>query len=167
MGTMRITIVVVLVLLAALSSLFAQNAAQVKPPPTPKMAVNAVLDDFHDAAAKADGNHYFEHMLPDSVFLGTDATERWTKEQFQAYAKPHFDAGRGWTYNPGDRHVSFSPTADVAWFDESLTNAKYGECRGSGVLLKTDRGWKISQYNLTVPVPNELLEKVAGMIREK
>ena len=153
--------------MAALSTLFAQEAAPAKPAPTPKMAVNAVLDDLHDAASKADGARYFDHFLPDSVFLGTDATERWSKEQFQAYAKPHFAEGRGWTYNPGERHVTFSPAADVAWFDESLTNAKYGECRGSGVLLKTDRGWKIAQYNLTVPVPNDLLEKVVEMIREK
>src|SRR5271168_3840018 len=58
----------------------------------------ATLDDFHAAAAAADEARYFGHFAADGVFLGTDATERWTVDAFRAYAKPHFDAGRGWAY---------------------------------------------------------------------
>lgn len=36
-------------------------------------------------------------------------------------------------------------------------NEKYGECRGSGVLLREGGEWRIAQYNLTVPIPNDLM----------
>lgn len=125
------------------------------------------LDRFHDAASRADENEYFGLFAADGVFLGTDASERWSKEQFRAYAKPYFAQGRGWTYlpRPNGRFVTVSRDGGVAWFDEVLDNAKFGECRGSGVLVRDDKGWKIAQYNLTVPVPNDLLPKVADMIK--
>ena len=34
------------------------------------------------------------------------------------------------------------------WFDEELSNEKYGVFRGTGVLIKKDNNWLISQYNL-------------------
>ena len=40
--------------------------------------VEAVLDDFHAAAAASDEARYFDHFSAEGVFLGTDATERWT-----------------------------------------------------------------------------------------
>ena len=60
--------------------------------PAPEAAVAAVLDDFHAAAAQADEARYFGHLDDKAVFLGTDASERWTKAQFQAYAHPYFSA---------------------------------------------------------------------------
>ena len=32
----------------------------------------------------------------------------------------------------------------------SLWNEKYGECRGTGVLVRPSAGWKIAQDNLTI-----------------
>ncbi|MBC7835342.1 MAG: nuclear transport factor 2 family protein [Phycisphaerales bacterium] len=128
--------------------------------------VKRVLDDWHDAAADADEDRYFGHMTDNAVFLGTDATERWTKAEFQAYAHPYFAKGQGWTYVPQSRYVMFGDSTRVAWFDEKLLNAKYGECRGTGVLERHDGRWLISHYNLTVPVPNDLLDGVVKMIRE-
>lgn len=127
-----------------------------------------VLDDFHDAAAKADQKRYFGHFADNAVFLGTDASERWTKAQFLTYAKPFFDQGRGWTYFPRDgaRHITISDDGKTAWFDEALDNAKYGLCRGTGVLTRAGDDWRIAQYNLTVPVPNDLLDEVVSMIRK-
>ena len=127
--------------------------------------VTAVLDDFHDAAAKADEARYFAHFAPEGVFLGTDATERWTVEEFRAYAHPHFAKGSGWTYKPRDRSVEFSPAGDVAWFDEMLDNASYGELRGSGALRRIDGAWKITQYNLAFTVPNDAAKDVVERIR--
>jgi ketosteroid isomerase-like protein len=130
-----------------------------------KVAIARVLDDFHDAASKADGARYFAHLAPDAVFLGTDASERWTKDAFRAFAEPYFSKGKGWTYVPKDRHIDLAPGGAVAWFDEKLENAKYGECRGTGVLRHIDGAWRIAQYNLTIPIPNELSAKVVEMIR--
>jgi len=129
-------------------------------------AISAVLNDFHDAASKADENRYFNHFTPDAVFIGTDAKERWTYSQFRAYAKPYFDAGKGWTYASTSRNIFLSPNADVAWFDEMLENTKYGICRGSGVLIKIDQIWRIAQYHLVIPVPNELVDDLMKLIAD-
>ncbi len=129
-------------------------------------AVEKVLDTLHDAASKADGKRYFSCFAPDAVFFGTDATERWTIDQFRAYAQARFDQGTGWTYHPRKRHVFLSRDRKTAWFDETLHNAKYGECRGTGVLVKRGDGWKITQYNLTIPIPNEIALEVVERIRE-
>ncbi len=130
-------------------------------------AVAAVLDDLHEAASEADGERYFNLYAENAIFLGTDLTERWTIEAFKAYAQARFDQGTGWTYTPQSRHLYFSPDKKTAWFDEILHNERYGQCRGTGVLVKVGEAWKIAQYHLTVPIPNALLYKVAEMIREE
>jgi len=128
-------------------------------------AAGAVLDALHEAASRADGEHYFALFAPDAVFLGTDATERWSIEQFKAYAAPYFARGQGWTYVPVERHVAVSARGDVAWFDERLTNGKYGEVRGSGVLVRLAEQWRIAQYNLSLPIPNDLAADFVARIR--
>ncbi|HET7711015.1 MAG TPA: nuclear transport factor 2 family protein [Thermoanaerobaculia bacterium] len=128
--------------------------------------VNLVLDDWHRAAAEADEARYFRHMGPEMVFLGTDATERWDLASFRAFAHPYFARGKAWTFTPRERHVTFSERGDVAWFDEKLDSASYGECRGSGVLRKIGGEWKLVHYNLTIPIPNDLAKSVVEMIRK-
>lgn len=132
-------------------------------------AINQVLDDLHDAAAKADEARYFALYDEGAVFLGTDATERWTLEEFRAFAHPYFAKGKAWTYTPvkDGRFITIEgQNKDVAWFDEKLENAKLGLCRGSGVLVKVDGSWKIKQYNLTMLIPNAIAEEVAQKARE-
>jgi uncharacterized protein (TIGR02246 family) len=128
------------------------------PTASPTTAVNAVLDDWHRAAAQADEARYFGHFTPDAVFLGTDATERWTRDEFRAWARPHFAKGKAWSFTSVSRHVSFSKDGAVAWFDEALSTPNMGPARGSGVLVRDGATWKLAQYNLTVPIPNELLK---------
>lgn len=134
-------------------------------------AVNEVLDDFHDAAAKADEARYFGHMDPLFVFLGTDATERWTLEEFRTFAHPYFAKGKAWTYRPNHRSVTVtatgSPDIQVAWFDEMLDNEHLGVTRGSGVLRKIGGVWRLTQYNLSLPVPNDLADEVVAKIKAK
>lgn len=126
-------------------------------------AVVAVLDDWHRAASAADGPRYFGHMAEECVYLGTDASERWSLAAFRAFCEPYFARGVGWTYTPRERHVSLA--GDVAWFDERLWNETYGECRGTGVLRKRRGTWEIVHYSLTFPVPNELAARVVELIR--
>lgn len=128
--------------------------------------VSEVLDALHRAAAEADFDAYFGLYAREAVFLGTDATERWTRADFEAYARPHFEAGRGWSYEPVERHVRVSENGRTAWFDERLSNASLGETRGSGVLVREAGGWRVAQYNLTIPVPNEIASEVVERIRE-
>jgi len=127
--------------------------------------VARALDDFHDAASNADERRYFARFAPEGVFLGTDITERWDVAAFRAYARPHFARGKGWTYRATERHVELSPDGTVAWFDELLANESYGPCRGTGVLRLIDGAWRVAQYNLTIPIPNELAKDVVRMIR--
>jgi len=128
--------------------------------------VNRTIDAWHQAAADADENRYFGLMTSEAVFLGTDATERWDTASFRAFAHPYFAKGKAWTFLPHDRHVTISSAGDIAWFDERLESASYGDCRGSGVLAKTAEGWKIAHYNLTIPIPNALAKSVVQMIRQ-
>ncbi len=137
--------------------------------PRDTAAVAAVLDALHHNALVANEEAYFALFAPDGVFFGTDATERWTVDAFRAYAHPVFQQGRGWTYVPraGTRHIAFDPTGTVAWFDEILDNANYGETRGTGVVRLVDGAWKIAQYHLTIPIPNDLAPEVVRMIRSR
>jgi len=148
--------------LVLLTTLTPTLSAQV--PSAEVAAVSAVLDGFHAAAARADEAGYFSLLAENAVFLGTDGTERWDKAAFRAFSHPYFAAGKGWTYTPRDRHVNLSRDGRVAWFDEMLDNASYGECRGSGVLEKGEDGWKIVQYNLSIPVPNDLSKDLVARI---
>ena len=127
--------------------------------------VARTLDSLHDAAATADEDRYFAILPDDAVFLGTDASERWTGAEFRAFAMRYFERDSAWTYVPLRRHVTLAEGGDTAWFDEVLDNAGYGNCRGSGVLVRRGARWVLRQYNLTVPVPNELLDDVAARIR--
>lgn len=126
--------------------------------------VEAVLDDWHAAAAEAKEERYFAHFAAEGVFLGTDATERWTVEQFRAYARPHFAKGKAWTLKPRDRHVNLSADGKTAWFDERVDSPKYGEGRGTGVLVRQGSAWKIAHYNYTVPIPNDKFLEVLKLI---
>lgn len=128
-------------------------------------AVDALLDRFHDAASRADGEVYFSTFDPDAIFIGTDAGERWTTDEFREFAEPYFSRGQGWTYVPVRRFIEVDDSLDTAWFDEILENESYGTTRGTGVLVKHDDGWKIVQYHLTIPVPNEIAKDVVEMIR--
>ena len=102
-------------------------------------------------------------MAEDSVYLGTDASERWTLPAFRAFCEPYFARGVGWTYVPRERSVVVE--GEHAWFDERLWNEKYGECRGTGVLRRRDGAWKIVHYSLTFTVPNEAAPQVVELIR--
>lgn len=125
--------------------------------------VARVLDDWHDAAAKADEGRYFGHFASAGVFLGTDGKERWTVPEFRAYAHPHFAKGKAWTFRAVRRAISFG--GGVAWFDEDLDTPHLGPARGSGVLVRDDGGaWKIAQYNLSIPIPNERFKDVKALI---
>ena len=148
---MRLTL-----LLCATLTLPAQSPAE--------KAVAAVLDDWHLAAAQADEVRYFSHLAENAVFLGTDATERWTKPEFQAWAHPIFQRGKAWSFKATRRVVTLSRNGELAWFDEDLATPNLGPSRGSGVLSKHGGRWRIEQYNLSVPIPNALMKAVKEQI---
>lgn len=128
--------------------------------------VGTVLDSFHQAASEADGDTYFNLLADNAVFLGTDIAERWTVDEFREFAEPYFSQGRGWTYTMTERHVYIADGGKTAWFDEILANEGYGNCRGTGALILTEEGWRIVQYHLTFPIPNELAKEFTARIKD-
>lgn len=128
---------------------------------TADAAIHGVLNDFHQAAADADQARYLGHFTKDGVFMGTDDWERWPLPAFEGYVAERFAGGTGWTYVPEDRHIMYAPGGATAWFDEVMVSERWGRFRGTGVLLKDTRGWKIAHYSLTALVPNERFAEVA------
>lgn len=127
-------------------------------------SIAMVLDNWHNAAAEADEARYFSYFTSDAVFLGTDATERWSINEFFAFSKPFFDSGKAWTFIPRDRAIRVDAGGQVAWFDEMLDSEHLGVCRGSGILVLTATGWKIAHYNLSIPIPNDLARQFVDQI---
>ena len=131
-----------------------------------KKKINNVLDSLHYLASVADQKKYIDLFSENAVFFGTDISERWSKNEFNRYVKSRFDTGTGWTYKSISRNIFISNNKKVAWFDEILYNKKYGEFRGTGVLTVESEKWKISQYNLLLPIPNDFLQKYANEIKK-
>ncbi|MGJ8745252.1 nuclear transport factor 2 family protein [Polaribacter sp.] len=119
-----------------------------------KNEINLLLTNWHKAAADADFNGYFDTMDSLSVFIGTDASENWNKNEFVAFSKPYFDKGKAWSFKTLERNVYVNKTGNFVWFDE-LLDTWMGTCRGSGVLEKNNNSWKIKHYVLSVEIPNE------------
>ena len=126
--------------------------------------IDALLDGLHQDAHDANFKTYFARYTSDAIFLGTDKTERWTIEEFKAYAQPAFADGNGWTYSVVERN--WEGKGDIRWFDETLFNERLGHCRGTGVVKKINNEWKILHYALTMLVPNEIAEVVGAQTKE-
>lgn len=124
-----------------------------------KDQVNQTLDAWHKAAADIKFDTYFNLMADDAIFIGTDATENWTKPDFKVWAKPFFDKGKTWNFTALERHIFFDKTGKTAWFDE-LLNTQMKICRGSGVLIKVGKEWKIQHYVLSMTIPNDEVDAV-------
>lgn len=124
-----------------------------------KKSVSKILDDLNIFASKADFKNYFGLFAEESTYVGTDATEIWDKKAFMHFAKPFFDKGKAWNFTSVKRNIYISKDGKMAWFDE-LLDTQMKICRGSGVLEKVGKTWKIKQYVLSMTVPNEVTKEV-------
>lgn len=124
-----------------------------------KTEICSALDLWHKNAADANFEAYFNAMTTDSFFIGTDASENWTVEEFKNFSKPYFLRGKAWSFTAVDRNVYIYSNGKIAWFDE-LLDTWMGVCRGSGVVKKVDGEWKIEHYVLSLTVPNENIREV-------
>lgn len=135
------------------------SGAATTDPAKEKTAIAAMLDSVNTAAANADYDGYFRFYTSDAVFIGTDATEHWNKEQFMVWAKPYFDKKTTWNFKSLERHIYFGTHENIAWFDETL-NTQMKICRGSGVVVKENGAWKLQQYVLSMTFPNDKIDDV-------
>ena len=156
---MKRLLTALLLSLAAASAAFAQSDADFR------KQVNAFVDRWHDDAANTRPD-YFDKIAPQGVYIGTDKTEVWTRDQFKAWAKPYWDKKKAWSFTAQKRNVYFSPDRKYVWFDEQL-NTQMGTCQASGVLRNTGKGFLIEHYQLSLAVPNELLDSFTGLIAKQ
>ena len=117
-------------------------------------AINTLMDNWHKAAATADEDVFFGSMAPRGIYIGTDATERWERDEMAAWSKAYFEKDSAWDFTALKRTVYLDADEELAWFEESL-DTWMGECRASGVVENTKEGWKIKHYHLSVTVPND------------
>ncbi|GGF00324.1 nuclear transport factor 2 family protein [Flavobacterium limi] len=141
----------ILLLLLVASFANAQNSEKDK--------INQTLNAWHKAAADVKFDTYFNTMTEDAVYIGTDATENWTKPDFKIWAKPYFEKGTTWNFTALERHIFFDKSGKIAWFDE-LLNTQMKICRGSGVLIKVGKEWKIQHYVLSMTIPNDEVDAI-------
>lgn len=153
---------IILGLALAIVLLACQQTKTNTDPSTAKIEIANMLDSFNRAAARADFNAYFNYYTEDGIFCGTDATERWDKKQFMEWSKPFFDRGKAWNFTAIDRHIYLDSTREMAWFDE-LLSTQMKICRGSGVVVKLNKEWKVKQYILSATVPNSIVDTVTVM----
>ncbi|MBF4470728.1 nuclear transport factor 2 family protein [Flavobacterium sp. HJJ] len=128
-----------------------------------KQQINRMLDAWHKAAAEANFDNYFGMMTEDAIFIGTDPSENWGVKAFKAFAKPYFDKGKAWNFKMIERHIYFDSSGKTAWFDE-LLNTQMKICRGSGVVVKIGKEWKIKHYVLSITIPNDNVDEVVKII---
>jgi len=63
------------------TQVFSQNNLEIN-------AVNQIMDKWHKDVAIADYDAYFNKMTSNSIFIGTDASEVWTKKNLK-YLQNH------------------------------------------------------------------------------
>lgn len=131
-----------------------------------KAAIDKVLSDWHDAAGRADSTAYFDAMTDNSVFVGTDRSEVWSKSAFLKFAAPYFAKGKAWKFKAESRNIYSDNYSSTAYFDEVL-DTWMGYCRGSGIMVKVGDQWKIQHYVLSVTVPNDDIKEVIKIIDGK
>ncbi|MFK5958351.1 MAG: nuclear transport factor 2 family protein [Lutibacter sp.] len=131
---------------------------------TEKQAINEMLDNWHKSAAEANFETYFKAMSNKSIFIGTDASENWNINDFKTFSKPYFDKGKAWSFTAIKRNIYIE--GKIAWFDE-LLDTHMGICRGSGVITKSENTWKIEHYVLSLTIPNDNIDAVKLINKEK
>lgn len=119
--------------------------------------VNQFLDNWHHAAATADEDAFFGSMTEDARYIGTDESENWWRDELREWSKQYFEKGAAWDFKKKERHIYMYSDGKLAWFDETL-DTWMGVCRGSGVIVMTENGWKIKHYVLSVAVPNDKID---------
>ena len=130
-----------------------------------KKKINTTLDSWHKAATNAEFDNYFSYMTSNGVFIGTDATENWQIAAFKAFSKPYFEKGKAWNFTSLQRNSYFDKTQNTGWFVEVIdTHMKI--CRGSGLLIKEGKNWKIAHYVLSMTIPNDNSDEVVK-VKEK
>lgn len=132
------------------------------------------LHSYHAHAPGADIDKYFACFSPQGRFLGTDGSESWSIDDFRKYSEPFFQGQQTTPFvpKPGSRKFnafpSNSPNPMIVAFDEILEcEGMKAQARGTGSLVwDSDQDkWLVFLYHLSIPVPNEIAERVCVLTR--
>lgn len=127
-------------------------------------SINRVLDSWHERASVADTT-YFELFAENAMYLGTDAKEVWTAQEFEDLYMSYFKKGNAWNFKKKDRNVYLGEYDHYAWADEIL-DTWMGLCRGTAVMEKNKDGkWRIKHYSLSVLVPNDVIKDYVNLLK--
>lgn len=154
---MKTKILLFTILFGVSLALFAQNENNI---------IEDLLNQWHQAAANADQQSYFDFIAEDGIYIGTDATENWIKADFFEWSQSYFENGKAWSFEASERNIYLSDKKNIAWFDEQLVFSG-GMLRGSGVLAKEKNVWKLKHYVLSLPVPNDKFKEVSAVINNE
>jgi hypothetical protein len=127
--------------------------------------INELMDNWHKAAATADEDVFFGSMTKDAIYIGTDASERWLRDELKEWSKKFFDRDSAWSFTAKERNITFSEDGQMAWFDE-LLDTWMGVCRSTGVVVMTEDGWKLKYYHLSMAIPNEVVNDYLKILEE-
>jgi SnoaL-like domain/Putative lumazine-binding len=133
--------------------------------PVSTTEIDTVMNRWHRAAATADEDVFFGLMTPNADYIGTDPSEHWKRDELRKWSEKFFAKDSAWDFKPKSRTIYFTPNGQHAWFDE-LLDTWMGDCRGSGVLVKTDKGWRIEQYVLSMAVLNDLTKDYIKLLKK-
>jgi hypothetical protein len=131
----------------------------------PKYVINEMIDNWHKAAANADENLFFGSMAEDCIYIGTDKSERWLRDELKAWSAEFFERDKAWDFEPIERDVYLSDDGKLAWFNETL-DTWMGVCRSSGVVALVGGEWKLKQYHLSVTVPNDVVKDFIELVKK-
>jgi hypothetical protein len=123
---------------------------------------DSTLDALHKAGSDANTAAFEALLADDVVFLGMGGAGRLEGQAARAYFSEYLAQGNGWAYSSSLRETRVSADGSVAWFDETLEHGQLGLGRATGVLVRSGDGWKVAQYNLTVPVSGGAAAASAG-----
>lgn len=154
------------IVLFAFVLVFINNYVEAQNSKKEEAKINQLINNWHKAAADANLKAFFAPVTDDFVYIGTDASECWTRDEFYQFCKPYFKKGKAWNFKPIERKVYFSPKGKLAWFNETL-DTWMGVCRSSGVLIKEKKEWKLSYYHLSITVPNEKVKDFLNCCKTK
>jgi len=122
-----------------------------------KITLNQFMDTWHLAAAKANAEVFFGMMSEDAVYIGTDKTERWQRDELREWAREAFARESAWIFKATERNWQIEGDKQLAICDE-LLETWMGPCRSTAVLTWQDNSWQIIHYQLSVTIDNEKIE---------
>lgn len=127
--------------------------------------LDSMINLWHHAAAVADEVAFFGFMRKDGIYIGTDPTERWLRDELRTWSEKFFDRESAWKFTPVSRNISIGPGSHLAWFDEIL-DTWMGPCRSTGILVKEESQWKLVHYHLSMAIPNDAVDSYLKMLKD-